>query len=48
MSRRPRRNHSVAFKAKGTPEALADSRTNAEIAQHHRSHPIRPRSGGGS
>lgn len=35
MSRRPRRNHSAAFKAKVAIEALADGKTIAEIAQKH-------------
>lgn len=33
MSRRPRRNHSAAFKATVAFEALADGKTIAEIAQ---------------
>ena len=39
MSRRPRRNHSPAFKAKVAIEALADVKTLAEIAQKHDVHP---------
>ncbi len=39
MSRRPRRNHSPAFKAKVAIEALADGRTIAEIAHKHDVHP---------
>ena len=39
MSRRPRRNHSAAFKAKVAIEALGDSKTVAEIAQKHDVHP---------
>ena len=39
MSRRPRRNHSPAFKAKVAIEALADGKTIAEIAQKHDVHP---------
>ena len=39
MSRRPRRNHSAAFKAKVALEALADGKTIAEIAQKHDVHP---------
>jgi len=39
MSRRPRRNHSAAFKAKVAIEALGDGRTIAEIAQKHDVHP---------
>jgi transposase-like protein len=33
MSRRPRRNHSEAFKAKVAIEALADDKTIAELAE---------------
>lgn len=39
MSRRPRRNHSAAFKAKVAIEALADDKTIAEVAQKHDVHP---------
>ena len=39
MSRRPRRNHSPAFKAKVAIEALGDGKTVAEIAQKHDVHP---------
>ena len=39
MSRRPRRSHSAAFKAKGAIEALAEGKTIAEIAQKHDVHP---------
>lgn len=39
MSRRPRRNHSPAFKAKVAIDALGDDRTIAEIAQKHDVHP---------
>ena len=39
MSRRPRRNHSPAFKAKVAIEALADGKTIAEVAQKHDVHP---------
>ena len=39
MSRRPRRNHSAAFKAKVAIEALADGKTIAEIAHKHDVHP---------
>lgn len=39
MSRRPRRNHSSAFKAKVAIEALADGKTIAEIAHKHDVHP---------
>jgi len=44
MSKRPRRNHSPAFKAKVAIEALADGKTIAEIAQKY----ARSRSGAGS
>ena len=39
MSRRPRRNHSPAFKAKVAIEALGDGKTIAEIAHKHDVHP---------
>jgi transposase len=39
MSRRPRRNHSAAFKAKVALDAVADGRTITEIAQKHDVHP---------
>jgi transposase-like protein len=39
MSRRPRRNHSPAFKAKVAIEALGDGKTVAEIAHKHDVHP---------
>jgi transposase len=39
MSRRPRRNHSAAFKAKVAIEALGDGKTIAEIAHKHDVHP---------
>ena len=39
MSRRPRRNHSAAFKAKVAIEALADGKTIAEVAHRHDVHP---------
>jgi len=39
MSRRPRRNHSAAFKAKVALEALKGERTVAEVAQRHDVHP---------
>jgi transposase len=39
MSRRPRRNHSPAFKAKVAIEGLTEGRTIAEIAQKHDVHP---------
>jgi len=39
MSRRPRRNHSAAFKAKVALEAVKGDKTVAEIAQKHDVHP---------
>jgi transposase len=39
MSKRPRRNHSAAFKAKVAIEALADGKTIAEVALKHDVHP---------
>jgi transposase-like protein len=39
MSRRPRRNHSPAFKAKVALEAMKDGKTIAEIAGKHDVHP---------
>jgi transposase len=39
MSRRPRRNHSPAFKAKVALEAMKDGKTIAEIATKHDVHP---------
>ena len=39
MSRRPRRNHSAAFKAKVAMDALRDGQTIAEVAQRHDVHP---------
>ena len=39
MSRRPRRNHSAAFKAKVALDALKGDRTIAEIAHKHDVHP---------
>jgi transposase-like protein len=39
MSRRPRRNHAAAFKAKGALEAVRGERTVTEIAQKHEVHP---------
>lgn len=39
MSRRPRRNHSPAFKAKVAIEALSEGKTVAEIAHKHDVHP---------
>jgi len=38
MSRRPRRNHSPAFKAKVALAALKGDRTLAELAQIHDVH----------
>lgn len=37
--RRPRRNHSAAFKARVALEAIGGERTVAEIAAHHEMHP---------
>ena len=39
MSRRPRRNHSPAFKAQVALEAVRGDKTLAEIAQKHDLHP---------
>jgi len=39
MSRRPRRNHTPAFKAKVALEALRGDRTIQEIASRHKVHP---------
>ena len=39
MSRRPRRNHSPAFKAKVAIAAIQGDRTVAELAQHFDVHP---------
>ena len=39
MSRRPRRNHSAAFKAKVAVEAVKGEKMIAEIAQRHDVHP---------
>ncbi len=39
MSKRPRRNHSAAFKAKVALEAVKGEKTIAEIAQRHDVHP---------
>jgi transposase-like protein len=39
MSKRPRRNHSAAFKAKVSLEAIKGDKTIAEIAQRHDVHP---------
>jgi len=53
MSKRPRRNHSAAFKAKVAIDALADGKTIAEVALKHDVHPNqvtewRPGGGGGA
>src|SRR5258705_12675170 len=39
MSRRPRRNHSPAFKAKGALAAVKGDRTIAQLAEHFDVHP---------
>ena len=39
MSRRPRRNHSGAFKAKVALEAVRGAKTLAELATHYDVHP---------
>ena len=39
MSRRPRRNHSPAFKAKVALEAIRGDKTLAELAKQHDVHP---------
>ena len=39
MSRRPRRNHTPAFKAKVALAAIKGERTVAELAQHFDVHP---------
>lgn len=39
MSRRPRRNHSAAFKAKVAIAAIKSERTIAQIAEHFDVHP---------
>ena len=39
MSKRPRRNHSAAFKAKVAIDALADSKTIAKVALEHDVYP---------
>lgn len=39
MSKRPRRNHSPAFKAKAAVEALKDGQTLVELAERFQVHP---------
>jgi transposase len=39
MSKRPRRNHSAAFKAKVALAAVKGDKTVVEIAQHYEVHP---------
>ncbi len=39
MARRPRRNHSAAFKAKVALEALKDGQTLVELAERFQVHP---------
>lgn len=39
MSRRPRRNHSAAFKAKVALDAIRGEKTLAELAKQHDVHP---------
>ena len=41
MSRRPRRNHSAAFKAKVALAAVKGDRTVAQLAEHFESIPTR-------
>jgi len=38
--RKPRRNHSAAFKARVALEAIRGEKTVAQIAAHHEVHPI--------
>ena len=45
MSRRPRRNHTPAFKAKVALAAIRGEKTLSELAQLFDVHPIRSRSG---
>ena len=45
MSRRPRRNHSPAFKAKVALAAVKGDRTIAQLAEHFDVHPIRSQHG---
>jgi len=39
MSKRPRRNHSAAFKAKVAVEALKEGQTIVELAERYQVHP---------
>ena len=39
MSKRPRRNHAPAFKAKVALDALKGEQTLAELSQHYQVHP---------
>ena len=45
MSRRPRRNHTPAFKAKVALAAVKGDRTIAQLAEQFDVHPIRSRRG---
>ena len=45
MSKRPRRNHSAAFKAKVALAAVKGDKTVAEIAQQYEVHPTRSPTG---
>jgi len=45
MSRRPRRNHSPAFKAKVALAAVKGDRTIAQLAEHFDVHPNRSQHG---
>ncbi len=45
MSRRPRRNHSPAFKAKVALAAIKGDRTLAQLAEQFDVHPIRSHRG---
>ena len=45
MSKRPRRNHSPAFKAKVALAAVKGEKTLAELAQQFAVHPIRSPNG---